>query len=210
MYRRTCVLLAVLSLVVIAGCTKKGSPTDQKGAGHKTPEEVFEAAKTAMTSGDYKTFVACLTPEAVDSLAGQLAFGAAFMKGFSALDKKGDSAKKFKPMFDVLDKHGLTDEFFKKNQVKMGKSKAENAKALRALGAKIKDAPVFVVDIMNASPAQQKKEMQDFGSAKLKDLKVDGDTAKATLVSKKQGKDKEEPIEFKKIDGSWKMDIGKE
>jgi hypothetical protein len=59
------------------------------------------------------------------------------------------------------------------------------------------------------------KELKSFGdnnpfdkSAKLKDvIKVDGDSAKATIEFERDGKPASEPVAFKKIGGKWLMDI---
>jgi len=45
------------------------------------------------------------------------------------------------------------------------------------------------------------------GDAKLVDVKEDGDTASATIVMTKDGAETKEPISFKKIDGTWLIEM---
>ena len=62
-------------------------------------------------------------------------------------------------------------------------------------------------DILVKRIVDGKKDQEEAIGGELKDLKIDGDKATATLVRKKGGKDAQEPIEFRKVGGGWKLEL---
>ncbi len=198
-------LLAALS--VAAGGT---------GATYRTPEEVFEAAKKAIAREDWKGVCATFTDNTRDMLAGGLAMMPLMAKGFAKLageDKEKEMLEKIKPLTDVLAKHGLTDAVLKKMEKQGDKGeKGEEAirKGLKRLVGPIKDRCAFIAEMITVLKKADGKGLKDGPlpkDAELKDLKVDGDHAKGTVVSTVSGKEKRDPIEFRKIGGSWKIDL---
>jgi hypothetical protein len=211
MHRRILGLSLLALLVAFAlGCKKDKDKDDKDGKGgveYKTPEEAFEAFKTAAKDKDHKKFMNCLTPESQEQMAAMLVFSASFMSGFAEMDKTGEAKKKMKPIADVMEKHGLTEEVLKKQpEVKPGKE--DPAKAMKPLLDLIKDKPAFCVDMLTAMDQTGQKGgfSEGAASATLKDVKIDGDTATGKVSSEKK---KDEPIEFKKIGNSWKIDLTK-
>jgi hypothetical protein len=49
----------------------------------RSPQAVFESAKSAAQREDWEAFCRCLTPESRDQMAGMMIVAAAMMKGFS-------------------------------------------------------------------------------------------------------------------------------
>ncbi len=203
---KTCILgkgmllLALLGLMA-PGCGKSGGTT------HATPEDVFKAAKAATDKEDWKGFCDCLTDDSRDTFAGGMAFAGAMMKAFGGLGGK-DLQAKLKPIDDVFNKHGLTEEALKKTPG--GGAEKDMAKAMKELVAPVKDKSAFVADMLAALKQAGEGKGKDSGpfpkDAVLKDLKIDGNTAKGVIVTK-QGGEKSEPIEFRKVGAGWKIDI---
>ena len=81
-----------------------------------------------------------------------------------------------------------------------------SAEIMKKLAAPIKDKPAFIADMLDALEEMGSEESKgmSLGDATLKDVKIDGDTAKGTIVKKG---DKEEPIHFQKIDGGWLVEL---
>jgi hypothetical protein len=80
-----------------------------------------------------------------------------------------------------------------------GERSEENVK--KAL-ASIKDKAAFVVDsiaLINKTQGQQ----MSYDSGKLTELKIDEDTTTAVRVINRGGKERREPVAFRKIDGRW-------
>jgi len=198
------VVLAALLFSALPGC---GS----KGGAHATPEDVFKAAKAAADKEDWKGFCDCLTDDSRDTFAGGMAFAGVMMKAFGELGGKEAQAK-LKPIDDVLSKHGLTEESLKKMEKgpPIGGAEKDVAKAMKEMVAPIKDRSAFVADMVAAL-----KQVEDKGKdqapfpkdAVLKDLKIDGNSAKAVVVGQQEGAERSEPIEFRKVGAGWKIEL---
>ncbi len=181
---------------------------------YKTPQEVFDAAKTAIKNNDTKTAMDCLTDEARDTLTGGVAFMALMAKGFGAFAQKDEEKEKLKKLDDVLNRHGLTEEYVKtlpKPQIGKKPSPEEIKEGIKKLVAPIKDRGGFVADVLALLPSKDGKKGGPFeelgGNPKLEDVKVTGDRAKGEMVGMKDGKEVRKPIDFKKEGGGWKIDI---
>ena len=89
--------------------------------------------------------------------------------------------------------------------------KESDAKAeMKNVCDKIKDKPAFVADIIAVMVKQDPSISKKFEevSGTIKDVKIDGDKATATVVSKdKSGKDSENKLLFKKEKDGWKIDL---
>ena len=126
-------------------------------------------------------------------------------KAFSALDKEGKMKDKIADLDRIMDKHGLTKEAMAKLMpTKDPKEIEKNNKAITTI---VKDKPAFVGDVMkwleSANPGKSKGGPLD--EATLKDLKVDGNKATGTVLTKTGDKEKEEPMEFAKVGGGWRI-----
>jgi len=190
---------------------KKDKDKDKpKAKVYKTPQDVFDAFVVAGQKDDHKTVAALLAPQAQKDVAAILAILIGADRPMLEESKEEDAQKllkTFKPVYDTMDKHGVTVKVLEK--VKKSKDKKEMEKSKKAVLAVIKDPEAFIVDVMTAV------DKLGFGGEKaktkeeLKDLKIDGDKAKGTLVRTTKFEDKEsvkkEPIEFVKINGSWRV-----
>ena len=78
----------------------------------------------------------------------------------------------------------------------------------RLLLAPVKERNIYVAELVHSL---QKKGNgvggAIKGSSELVDVKIDGDTAKATVIKTHAGKDSHAPILFKKIGENWKIDM---
>jgi hypothetical protein len=205
-----CGLLAALT-VSAAQKDKDEKPKDKEAPKtYKTPKEVFEAAVTAMTKKDFPAMVSCFTPEAHKQMATDLAAQGLLIRAKAEDDEK--IMTKYKPVFEVLDKHGLTKAATKDLKIKGFRPTKEDRAALLKL---IKDPAAFTA----ASLAAQDKASggdKDEPKPSLTDVKIDGDKASANIVIKftvkPKDKDKEEvrenkqPVTFSKIKGGWLID----
>lgn len=199
---------AIVLALSVAGCSDK-KDSDAKSSGststaHATPEAAFAAAKTALGKEDWKGFCQVLTPESRDAFAGGMAFAGMMMQGFASAGG-ADGEKDAKNIQAVLDKHGLTEEVMKKNME--GDQPASQDEAMKKLLEPVKDRDAFVADIMAAldNLKGNKKQTPMDKDATLKDLKVEEDSATATIEFEKEGKKVSEPVSFKKIDGGWRL-----
>jgi len=217
--------LAGLVLAALVTCAVAREDKDEKAKDkekpkakvYKTPQDVFDAAQKAQEDNDYKALVGCYTEKARGDRA--VFFAAVFSEGRARLKDKDDEKskeelKKAKPILDVLDKHGLTEEAVAK--VKKDTEKDQD-KAHKAVLDLIKDPTAFLVEF-----ATEAHKAGVFGKPagkvekKLTDVKIDGDKATATEVTTRtiKGKDKDEdkkveqkePVTFVKVDGSWLID----
>ena len=196
-------VLAILLLPALHGCGSKG------GATHATPDDVFQAAKAAAAKEDWKGFCDCLTDDSRDTFAGGMAFAGVMMKAFGELGGK-EAQGKLKPIDDVLSKHGLTEENLKKMEKAppLGGGEKDMAKAMKEMAAPIKDRSAFVADMVAALKQVEGKgkDQPPFPKdAVLKDLKIDGDSAKAVVVGRQGDVERSDPIEFRKVGAGWKI-----
>jgi hypothetical protein len=183
---------------------------------YRTPQEAFDAARKAIQREDWKGFCATLTDDSRDVLAGGMVMMPLMLKGFVKLapeDKQKEILAKLKPLEDVMTRHGLTEEALAKmpkDEKLGGKGPDALKQALKKLVAPVKDRSAFVADMIAAMKKLDPKQAKQGPlpvDAELKDVKIDGDTAKGELVIKKDGQEKRDPISFRRIDGSWKIDL---
>src|SRR5262249_5282828 len=85
--------------------------------------------------------------------------------------------------------------------------------AMKDLTANVKDKPACVAEIMawmeSKSPNKEQSGtgMDELASATIEDVKIDGDSATATVKAKNAGQEKSNPAKFKKIDSVWYVDL---
>ncbi len=203
--------VGLLALMLLLGVgAREGASAPVKAA---TPEEAFDSFRKAAASKDLKTMAALMTPELLDKTTGKVLGAVVFVVGFLEAVGGEDGKKKARAVYAVLNKHGITEADLKK-------LKGEKD-ALKALTARAKDKAALLgelVEVMEKgrkvdekTRAREKEEREATLAARLKDLRIAGDTATATLVHKnlnrKTGKreEKEDPIRFKKIGANWRI-----
>jgi hypothetical protein len=196
-----------LVLLLLGLGVAEGAPAPVRTS---TPEGAFDTFKKA-ADRDVKAMAAIMAPELLDrtteKLIESVAPLAALVEAFG-----GDGLKQVRPLFDALARHGVTE-------VDLKNAKGNNA-AVKALAARVKDKPRLLADLVEAGnrlrkddAATRKREQEDRENAlaaKLKDLRVTGDTASAKVVSRKRDRsgrmvEKEEPIRFRRVGGTWRI-----
>lgn len=174
--------------------------------GGDTPEETFKLATAALAKEDWKSFSLTMTQESQNMMAGGMAMAGMVLQAFGSLGGE-EIAEQAKSLQKVLDKHGLDEAFLKKVQDDGAIQSPEEG--MKKLVAPIKNRPQFIADMMAAMKSM--KGFKDTGpldkDAKLVDVKIDGERAKAKIEFVQGGQKKSEPIAFKKVSGKWLMDI---
>jgi hypothetical protein len=203
-------MLAALA-VSAAGQKDKDKAKDKaKAKLHKTPEECFEAVLTAFDKEDFHLLLRCVTPAVQKRMAGRMAAsGLQLREGGPE-----EIARKYKPAFAVLDKHGLTEKATRDlDRERSGLTKKGRQAAVKLLA----DPAAFTADFLTAMhKIDPKLGRKDEKKPKLVDVKIDGDKATAKLIeyhrSKPKDKDKGEleerkiAVTFEKINGGWRID----
>jgi len=191
-----CATFAALSLAAVA-FAQEPAPKEKQ---YKTPQAVFDAAMAAQERKDFKTAVACVAPEARKDLAASLALNALNIKQGNTKEVR----KELKPLFDVLDKHGLTEKAVK--DVQLGDDPKTVEKSREKLKKLIKKPADFAVDYMTAQDKVGAGERPGESKIKLTGVKINGDKATGTMSIDFGGSsDTILPVEFVKINGGWKF-----
>lgn len=206
--------LALLLLSGIAGLESQAG--EKKTPLYKTPQAVFDAARKAAEKGDGKGVIQILSDDNRDGMAGMMVIIGSFSTQVGAAFAKTDEDKeKIKKIDDVLTRYGVTQEMAK-NAIALakemkGKQPFEALPPLRKLLEPVKDRAGLIADMMVLTDKKGGKPFDEFKTAKLQDVKVDGDVARGSVLVTKDGAEKTEPIEFRKEGGGWKihMDMNK-
>jgi hypothetical protein len=200
--------------------------TAQEGEGKKagkvvyeTPEAVFKAAAAALKKEDWKAYCACLTPSSRDELAGialltnmQRKGEAEMFAAKAAKDVREKIKAQLKPLNDLFAKYGITEDKLKAlprpKEKSDPKDKETQRKMVRKLATSlIKDRCAFVGDIMALEKKLSKKKKAAFDPGKLVDVKITGDTATGTAVSKIGGEELRFPMRFRKGPSGWRIEM---
>src|SRR3954452_1492249 len=148
---RTLSLGGLLLAALVVSASAQDVEPKYKAKIYKTPKDCFEAVLAASEKRDARTLVDCFTPDAVKQMAGDLASQGFFLRdqaeGKAFKDKeKGkpdeETAKRLKPMLDVLDKHGLTEKATKDLRPKGFRASKKEREALLKL---VKDPAAFAI-----------------------------------------------------------------
>jgi hypothetical protein len=167
------------AVVFLVGC----------GGSNSSPEAVFNSAKKAGESKDWKAMYGCFDPEKGPELLG----GMLMMAGFSVMqDKEAE-----KELNALCVRHGFDPDKQK------GSAMGDPKDALKS----VKDPAGFFHDLITFSEKKSKKgeaPKMDMGG-ELSDLKTEGDKATGNVVTK-DGKKK--PIAFVRRNGAWYLTQG--
>ena len=178
---------ALVCMFFLAGCT--GGSDSGAGA---TPEETFETVKSAVENEDWKVLFSTMDPEERDVGLVGIVIG----------------CKMFKP-----EAGKEVDEVLTKRNVDMSKLPANASMNDPAAAKKVAkdlfagvDTPSLFGDLMNVMEKMggEKKGFGDLKGSTLKDLKIDGDNATATIVS---GDGDSDPVTFVRRDGKWYVPV---
>lgn len=204
-------LRAVIPLValLLAGC---GGPRSVEPGGDQprppslaTPEATLEAARAAAAKHDYAALCQLFTPGAQEDLAAGLVVVSRMVLASKA-DKEGAGPLRAK-LREVLDKHGLSENNMPRIRIDAKATEEEQAREFRKLAAPIKDRCAFAVDVLGVLYRHGDKPGGRLieESARLKDVKVEGDKATATFVQARGGRESGGPVAFEKVGGEWKI-----
>lgn len=192
-------------LLVILGLP--AAAQKEKAKVYKTPQEVFDAFLTATNKRDARGFVSCLSPEAIKDMAGSRAVAVLDLRArVMAGDKEGKRdeklVKRFKGLFGVLDRHGLTERAAR--DIKPETTPQAQEKAAAAAVELMKDPAAFLADLLVEDDrlGSGKDEKMD---AKLTRVQGDGDRRRGTVALTEAGKPREMTFEFVKVGDGWKL-----
>jgi hypothetical protein len=190
-FKNSFVSLTLVALVCL-GCGNGGES-------HSSPQAVFEAMNKYSNAKDYDGMLKCFTPGSQDLMVGGMAIAAAMAKQMGAMFGKAD------PEMDALvKKHGIATVDMKEMQG------GDPGAMMKKLAASIKDKGGFMKEFIELMEKKDKNKSADFNKAfdgKLGDVKIDGDKATGKLVVTKDGKETKSDIQFRKIKGSWLVEI---
>src|SRR5262249_39140527 len=161
----------------------------------------------------WKSVCATLTDDSRDLLAGALVLTPLRFKARAKLagPKEKDILAKLKPLDDVLARHGLDAAVL--NNLLAAQADTDPKDALKLsvnrLLAPIKDRCAFIADMFNALKKVDEAKARRGpinADAELRDVKIKEDRAAGVIVTKVDGKEQREPIAFRRLQGSWKIE----
>jgi hypothetical protein len=202
------VTVCLLSITAVSiGCNGSAG-----GGNFDTPEACFQSIRQAALNKDIPGLCRCLTVESQNVLAGGMVMMTGMLKmmgGMAAMggpEAAAQSQQMMAAVSTVLAKHGITDAALA--GIQPNPQTMSDPNAVAALADPVKDKPQFIADMFGA--LEQFNQNQGFGdqfteqiAGTLKDVKIDGDTATAVVVTTKG----EEPLEFRNTPEGWKLQI---
>jgi hypothetical protein len=202
---------AGLLLVVGAAVDASGADKEKgKPAVYKTPEALMDAFESSQKKKEWKTFIECWAPKAQKRVT---AFEVRYAVGRRRIAQELEEAReRGKPVFDILDKHGLTLEATKTVKADPILSD-EIQKDLSKLVPLIKDPMALFVELNTAFDKlgwSSGPKIHPSRMAKLIKVKINGDKATGVLGVTEGDRRYEVPFDFVKIDGSWRLPPVKE
>jgi len=193
----------VLWMLVIAASLSGGCG----GPSYDTPEATFQTAKSAVAGYDCQTFCGCLTTEARDHTVAKLVIYGSSLQSPATGPAEERIRVRAERIKAVLEKHGcqIQTAF---DMIGMALSGSEQRKhQMLKLIEPIQDRNGFIGDFVRVliETAEDSAAALIEPDARLLDLHIDGDTATATFAQTREGQEQTDPIEFRKIDGKWKI-----
>jgi hypothetical protein len=191
-------LLAVVGMLAGCGESKSDGGAPQSGAnaapatkpGSDTPQQAFEAARSALAKKDPKAMLDSGHPSQRQVFLAQFVM----MGGMGTMGNE----EKGKAFDALLQKHSVVAD--KTKSPLMIQDQAARTQALDQMFAGVKDQAALLGDLMQFVGDGMKMEIAP--DAKLEGLTENGDTASATAVD---GKGTRMPMQFKKHEGRWYM-----
>jgi len=182
----------------------------------KTPQEVFADAVSAAAKDNWKGLHECLTDDSREQLTCQAAVVGFLAKELTNPDILTDEFKAvLKSLHEVFKRNGLTDDHMNRF-ITIGtgspkqKSPEEKKKETQDMLKPVKDRNAFIADTFVALRKLNAYKGGLLEGAELKDVRISGDSATGVMASKKDGKEHRLAIGFKKITGSWKVELPEE
>ncbi len=215
------VMVAALVLMTAPGCasTSPEAAAQKNDTVYKSPQEVFDAMKQAAKKNDMLAFTRCLDDDIVDLQALTFTVGALMHSGemiIAANTEQNRAAQK--KLLELMAQHGLTQEVWKKlNADRAFGEKIGNPRAnprdpvFQKFFEAVKDRPAYLIALKNFAnenkwgPGPDPDLGKDFENLHLADVKVNGEKATGIVVGKEEGQEEKRPIEFRRINGSWKI-----
>jgi len=192
-------------------------------ARYESPQAAFEAVKAAQKAKDFRTACDCFTPQSRNLLASYLTLTSLMMKNAAVSPLAGGPEREedrsaleasCKALDDLLARHGLNQEKLQAIVTKDPVPPLEESIAAAAkFTAPIKNKPAFIVEIENLmhaiGVAYTGEESPDHGlsEARLENTKREDDRATAQVVVTYGGEEKRVPVGFKRLNGSWLIDL---
>ncbi|MDA7977569.1 MAG: hypothetical protein MPJ50_02225 [Pirellulales bacterium] len=187
-----CTGLLVVTAIFLTGCGN--SP------GGSSPDAAFNNFKTAVGNDDWETAIAQLTNESQDMMAS----GMVMMAAFASISFDEDEAKANEESFkSLLASHGLDKAELDDNA---SFASEDPTGGMSELMAPVKNKPAFIADLIKWIDERSDDDggmMDEVINGQLKNVEVDGETAKGVIAMTKDGEANEEPVEFRKINGKW-------
>src|SRR5262245_35341087 len=174
---------------------------------HQTPEGAFRAFMAAGEKEDWKGLCECLTDDTRDRFATGLIFTGGLARAFA---DTAEQRAQIKPVDDVLLKYGInTDIEPRKGLKSLIQDGKDIQKAVRKAVESIKDRNAFIAEVLaafqQALPGYTKnilaEQFFDFNDVTLEEVKVQGNSATAVVVARREGQEARQPLNFRRIDG---------
>ena len=202
-------VMGLVLAMVILPCVGCG------GAG-KTPESIFERAKSSAQDKDYKTFVDCFTPESQDSLAKvmvQAAAGLMMLKDMPSMPGApgGGQIAKMEALLPeveaILERHDISSEDLSQGGGMFGMMGMGDSSEIDSIVDGIKNKPAFIGDMMDAMEELGEDAQSVEGSfvGELTEVEINGERATGKITNLPNGGDGD--IEFHKTSEGWRIHL---
>ena len=204
MHRSARLIAASLALAtsLLAGCG---------GGKFSSPEACFQAIQSAAQRKDIPAMMECLTDESQSVIAGGMVMMGSMMKmmgGMAGMGGEGaaEMQKQSDAIAAVLQKHGVTDEALK--TVAPSPQTGGDPQAIIKVGGLVMNKPAFIGDMYAAmqqfhNGGKFNEELESQLGGTLKDVKINGDAATATIVTASG----EDQLDFRNTSAGWKLHI---
>lgn len=186
-------------------------PENNGERGAESPQAVFEKFFKAGKNSEWKAMFSCLTDESGGMLIVSFSAFPLMMLEMQAQFAEGDEKKEAEKARDeylsLLKTHGLDIEKLQQQQAPPENDEDRDKFVKEALAGVTDRAGLFagIMDFMskqgngNAFGADQE--------ATLENVEVNGDSATGTVKTTRDGEVQEQPIEFKKVNGKWLIEL---
>lgn len=175
------------------------------GKVYKSPKAVFDAYTVAMQKKNYKVGLDCLTPESQQDLAAFSVYAMISIRKSSIVPE--ELKKAYKPVFEVMDEHGLTEKATADVEIEEIPLKLPE-KARTALRKLIKKPATLMIDLTKASDKMDKTALggaQAEAKTTLEELKIDGNKASGKIVTASNNFKMTQKVTFEKGKRGWRM-----